>query len=117
MAFQIIDDILDFSGNTKKLGKSALRDLQKGYYTLPLIYALENDKDGRLKELLNNQSLTDSDIDEIILIVNNSNGIDKAKAVADKYTEKAINRIEKLPNCEAKEVIKASVMKLLNRDY
>lgn len=117
MAFQIIDDILDYSGNTKQLGKSALRDLQKGYYTLPLIYALDNDKDGRLKELLNSQSLSEMEIDEIILLVNKYDGINKARKVADKYTEKANDRIAKLPNCEAKEIIKASVLKLLNREY
>lgn len=117
MAFQIIDDILDFSGNTKMLGKSALRDLQKGYYTLPIIYALENDKDGRLKKLLNSESLSETEIDEIMLLVNKYDGINKSKKVADKYTEKAIDRIVKLPNCEAKEIIRASVLKLLNRDY
>lgn len=117
MAFQIIDDILDFNGNTKKLGKSALRDLQKGYYTLPLIYALQNDKDGKLKKLLDSQCLTELEIDEILLLVNKYDGINKAKAVADRYTEKAINRIEKLPDCEAKRIIKASVSKLLNREY
>ncbi len=117
MAFQIIDDILDFSGNTERLGKSALRDLQKGYYTLPLIYALENDKDGRLKKLLNNESLSEIEIEEIILLVNKNSGINRAKAVADKYTERAIERIAKLPDCEAKEIIAASVQKLLNREY
>ncbi|MFA5524599.1 MAG: polyprenyl synthetase family protein [Tissierellales bacterium] len=117
MAFQIIDDILDFSGNTKKLGKSALRDLQKGYYTLPLIFALENDKDGRLKKLLNSEGLSEIEIDKIILLVNKYEGINKAKKVADRYTEKAIDRIEKLPNCESKDIIKASVLKLLNREY
>lgn len=117
MAFQIIDDILDYSGNTERLGKSALRDLQKGYYTLPLIYALENDKDGRLKRLLDSESLSSVEIDEIMLLVDKYDGINRAKKVADKYTEKAIERIEKLPNCESKEIIRGSVLKLLNRDY
>lgn len=117
MAFQIIDDILDYSGSTKKLGKSALRDLEKGYYTLPLIYALENDKEGKLKKLLNSECLSEEETDGIISLVNQYDGIKKAKAIADKYTEKAIIRIEQLPDCEAKEIIKASVLKLLNRDY
>jgi len=117
MAFQIIDDILDFSGDSTKLGKSALRDLQKGYYTLPLIYALEKDKDHKLKELLSNENLSETEINEILFLVNEYDGINKAKLVADRYTEKAIEKIEKLPDCETKEIIRNSILKLLNRDY
>lgn len=117
MAFQIIDDILDFSGDTVKLGKTALRDLQKGYYTLPLIYALEKDKEQKLKGLLNKENLSDSEIKEILILVNEYDGINKARLAADRYTEKAIEKIEKLPDCEAKEIIRSSILKLLNRDY
>lgn len=117
MAFQIIDDILDYSGNTEQLGKLALRDLKRGYYTLPLIFALENDKDGRLKKLLDCETLSNEEIDKIITLVNEYDGIHRAKLVADKYTEKAIERIAKLPDCEAKETIKHAVLKLLNRNY
>ena len=42
MAFQITDDILDYEGVTKKTGKKNGIDFLKGYYTLPLIYALSN---------------------------------------------------------------------------
>lgn len=117
MAFQIIDDILDYSGSTEQLGKTALKDLKKGYYTLPLIFALEKDKDGRLKELLDRETLSNEEMNEIIILVNNYNGISRAKEVADKYTEKAIERIEKLPDCESKEIIRSAILKLLNRKY
>lgn len=117
MAFQIIDDILDYSGNAKQLGKLALKDLKRGYYTLPLIYALEKDNDGRLKQLLDNEALSNEEIDEVIVLVNKYGGIKKAKAIADKYTQKAIEKISKLPDCESKDIINYAVLKLLNRDY
>lgn len=117
MAFQIIDDILDYRGNTEQLGKLALKDLKRGYYTLPLIFALEKDKDGRLKKLLDSETLSNEEIDEIIVLANEYDGINRAKAVAKKYTEKAIEKIEKLPDCESKEIIRHAILKLLNRDY
>ncbi|HEY8803792.1 MAG TPA: polyprenyl synthetase family protein, partial [Clostridium sp.] len=57
MAFQIIDDLLDYSGDTKKLGKSAQSDLIKGYYTLPLIYAMADDAERRIFTILDKSSL------------------------------------------------------------
>lgn len=117
MAFQIIDDILDYDGNTEQLGKSALRDLKRGYYTLPLILALEKDKDDRLLKLIDNKDLSDEETKEIIELVNLYNGTSRAKEVADRYTEKAIARIEKLPNCESKDIIRSTVINLLKRDY
>ena len=40
MLFQIIDDILDYTGDEARVGKTLGNDLKQGYYTLPLIYAL-----------------------------------------------------------------------------
>lgn len=117
MAFQIIDDILDYDGNTGRLGKSALKDLKRGYYTLPLILALEKEQNGKLVKLLDSNSLSDENIEEIIYLVNKYDGIVRAKSIADRYTEKAVERIEKLPDCEAKDIIKSSVKNLLERDY
>ena len=117
MAFQIIDDLLDYSGDSNKLGKSAQSDLIKGYYTLPLIYALDEDTDNKISTILDNTSLNETDVSNIITLVNKSKGIDKARNLADKYTKKAFDYIEKLPNCETKEIIKEITQKLLNRNF
>jgi heptaprenyl diphosphate synthase len=116
MAFQIIDDLLDYSGDTTELGKTAQSDLIKGYYTLPLIYAMSDDKENKISNILNNSSLNDEDVREITILVNKFKGIDKAKNLADKYTKKAFDYIEKLPECESKETIKDITQKLLNRN-
>ncbi|MBU3111419.1 polyprenyl synthetase family protein [Clostridium lacusfryxellense] len=117
MAFQIIDDLLDYSGDTNKLGKSAQSDLIKGYYTLPLIYAMTEDVNDEISTILDNSTLNDSDISKVIILVNKYNGIDKARNLADKYTKKAFEYIERLPNCESKEIIKDVSRKLLNRNF
>ena len=47
VAFQIIDDILDFSDDQSHVGKSTRNDLKKGYFTLPVIFAIQGEKIGR----------------------------------------------------------------------
>ncbi|MCB2319726.1 polyprenyl synthetase family protein [Clostridium tagluense] len=116
MAFQIIDDLLDYSGDASKLGKNAQSDLVKGYYTLPLIYAMAEDCENKISIILDNTSLNDEDIKQITILIKKYNGIDKAQNLADKYTKKAFDYIEKLPDCESKEIIKAVTQKLLNRN-
>ncbi len=115
MAFQIIDDLLDYSGDTKKLGKNAQSDLIKGYYTLPLIYAMADDAEHRISVILEKSSLSNDDVTNIIILVNKYKGIEKAQNLADKYTKKAFDFIEKLPECESKVIIKDITQKLLNR--
>jgi heptaprenyl diphosphate synthase len=117
MAFQIIDDLLDYSGDTYKLGKSAQSDLIKGYYTLPLIYAMSADNEKRISTILDNSSLNDENVREITELVNKYKGIEKAQNLADKYTKKAFDYIEKLPECESKKVIKDITEKLLSRNF
>ncbi|WP_148097592.1 polyprenyl synthetase family protein [Clostridium tagluense] len=116
MAFQIIDDLLDYSGDASKLGKNAQSDLVKGYYTLPLIYAMAEDFENKISIILDNTSLNDEDVKQITILIEKYNGIDKAQNLADKYTKKAFDYIEKLPDCESKEIIKAVTKKLLNRN-
>jgi heptaprenyl diphosphate synthase len=117
MAFQIIDDLLDYSGDTDELGKSAQSDLIKGDYTLPLIYAMAEDKENKISTILDNSSLNSENVREITKLVNEYKGIDKAQNLADKYTKKAFDYIEKLPDCESKETIKDITQKLLNRNF
>ena len=117
MAFQIIYDLLDYSGDTYKLGKSAQSDLIKGYYTLPLIYAMAADKEKRISSILDNSSLNDENVREITELVNKYEGVEKAQNLADKYTKKAFDYIEKLPECESKKVIKDITEKLLSRNF
>jgi heptaprenyl diphosphate synthase len=117
MAFQIIDDLLDYSGDASKLGKTAQSDLIKGYYTLPLIYAMAEDRENRISTILDNSSLNDEDVKEITKLVHDYKGIDKAQNLADKYTKKAFDYIDKLPECHSKEIIKDIAKKLLNRKF
>ncbi|MTI71932.1 MAG: polyprenyl synthetase family protein [Firmicutes bacterium] len=117
MAFQIIDDLLDYKGDNKSLGKEAQRDLIKGYYTLPLIFAINKDKNNDIRRILNSDILDDNDIEKILELVNKYEGVKKARNVAKKYTFRAYDNIEKLPDCKWKNVIKEIAKGLLERKY
>jgi heptaprenyl diphosphate synthase len=116
MAFQIIDDILDYNSSTEVVGKPTGNDLREGIYTLPLIYALNVDN-SRLLPLLSKDSYNNEDIAEMIAITNKLGGIDKARASAKKYTERAFRRINKLPESENRQILIDITQKLLWREY
>jgi len=116
MAFQIIDDILDYTSEDNQLGKPTGNDLKEGIYTLPLIYALKEDKTRLLPILLKN-NYTDDDIDLLIRLSIDLGGVDKAKALAKCYTDRAFKKISTLPECESKNFLTRFCEDLLFRKY
>lgn len=116
MAFQIIDDILDYVSDTQTLGKDSANDLKDGLYTLPLIYVLE-DKPAELLEILNQENYTDQDISKIYKLVYELGGIEKARSLAKKYTKKAYKLIDKLPENPYREILREITTVLLDRSY
>lgn len=116
MAFQIIDDILDFSSDELVIGKPVGNDLKEGIFTLPLIYALQRDS-GELEGILKMESYSSNDIKRIVEIVNNSGGIDMARELAKKYTEKTFKHISVLPESNNKRILLEVTEKLLIRDF
>lgn len=107
MAFQIIDDILDFSENVDLVGKTLRNDLKKGYYTLPVIFAIQKEK------------RVDDDLSEEMLLslIEKHKGIEQAQALAKKYTARANKRIKSLPDGEYKQVVMGLAELLLDRKY
>ena len=70
MAFQIQDDILDFQGQEKIMGKEIGQDIDSGVYTLPLVIALKNDNNNYIHNLLLKDNLKKEEINYIINRVN-----------------------------------------------
>lgn len=84
VAFQITDDILDFTEDKDKLGKPVLLDIRRGNYTLPLIYALKNSSPKIIKNIINAD-----DLKQVRKLVDMSGGIDYSRKVALLYLNKA----------------------------
>lgn len=103
MAFQITDDILDYVGTEKELGKPAGSDLKQGNVTLPAIYALRySEQRETLRNWIVNKEI-DSNMEEILTIIRTCGGIEYSRALARKYLQKARQVIDELSNIPAKE--------------
>ncbi|WP_308556765.1 polyprenyl synthetase family protein [uncultured Lactobacillus sp.] len=119
MAFQLKDDILDYTSESSVLNKPVLADVVNGVYTGPLIFALEKDQDHQLHDLVKKgKKLTTADLRKIDRLVKNNGGIRDAEALATDYTNNALNLLEEhfqqYPNSK---IIKQMINKLLKRQY
>ncbi|WEG73303.1 polyprenyl synthetase family protein [Vagococcus intermedius] len=115
MAFQILDDVLDYSSTEETLHKPVLEDIRNGNYTLPLIYAMqENPQAFSLLETKDN--LSDHDIKQLVAAISHYKGIEKAQALATRYTDKALSEINKLPDIPEKKQLIDLTKKLLHRE-
>ena len=116
MAFQILDDVLDFTQDALTLGKPALEDMKQGVYSLPLIYAMRRDRAAFLPLLAKKETIGSEDAAEILGLVRRHGGVEKAQEVAQKYTNKAITRIKKLPDGTSKSIMLELTASLLQRE-
>jgi octaprenyl-diphosphate synthase len=92
LAFQLVDDLLDFTASAKQLGKPVLSDLKEGKVTLPLIYAMENGH-GDARELVT-QVLKEKGFDSVrpetlAAMVQESGALDRARNLAYDYARRA----------------------------
>jgi len=117
MAFQIIDDILDYTGNESEIKKPVGNDLRSGLVTLPLICALQNDTAGELTRLVQPDIFPHSDVDRILFLTKSLGGIDAARLYAQRFTARALREIEQLPRGTAQQNMEQLAKKLLIRTY
>lgn len=93
MAFQIIDDVLDFIGDEQTLGKPAGNDLRQGTITLPLIYAVARTGSPRLRALVESGAPSDAEVSAAIAEVLAAGGVDAAMAEARRFIAQATSHI------------------------
>lgn len=123
MAFQIIDDILDFESTEGIMRKPVGRDVAEGLCTLPLIHALRADEAG-MRALLSglrpggkegpvDEGVVKAVLDRTVAL----GGVEAAKLEASRVTARARAAIATLPSCEAKARLEGLTEKLLSRSY
>ncbi len=96
MCFQIVDDLLDFTGSSDNLGKKPLQDLSNGKITLPLIIALEKARKKDFSKatlILNNSKFDSKNIDFLYNLILKEDAIEDSRKVLNKFTNKALNNI------------------------
>lgn len=118
MAFQITDDILDFTATEEVLGKPVGSDIRQGVITLPAIYAIKFDPHGQeLNRLLASPENCSQRTEEIIDMVINSDGIEYAYQVTQKYADLAIRQLQLLPDVPVRKDLADMVSFVSGRDY
>ena len=118
-AFQLRDDILDYTTRSSTFKKPVLLDVKDGIYSGPLIFALQNDDNNHLHELVKmGKDLTQDQLHEIENLVNHLGGVERAQKLADQYTEKALASLKKhWPDNENRALIEQLTGRLLKRQY
>jgi heptaprenyl diphosphate synthase len=120
MAFQIQDDILDYDGDGKKLGKDPGKDLLCGIPTLPLIEAMEIEKvkpktEQVLHQLMAKQKLSKREAGKAVDLVISLGGLEAAKKLSHTYAERAFHDIDSLGNEQVSTILKGLFIKLSTR--
>ncbi|GAB6933060.1 polyprenyl synthetase family protein [Calditerricola satsumensis] len=117
MAFQITDDILDYTGTEETLGKPVGSDLKQGIVTLPALYALATSpRAGVLREWIATQRVADH-LPEALAIVRDSGGIAFAKELAARYLNRALEALRILPDVPARRTLEAIARFVGHRSY
>ncbi|GLV56891.1 heptaprenyl diphosphate synthase subunit II [Dictyobacter sp. S3.2.2.5] len=109
IAFQIIDDILDYTEDQSTIGKPAGNDLRQGMVTLPLIYALQgasqNGHQQQIQTLLNSDKHEEKDILEVVDWVTHSYGVEQSLQEAQNFGRKAREALHHFPASPDRDVL------------
>lgn len=117
LAFQIYDDILNFSLELGDEQKPLLTDVQQGIFTLPLLIARDQAPEIIRPYLEAPDTLTRDELIQLAIHVDKTGGRSGALACAEKFTNKALSEIQQLPAGDSREVLKVVATQLLERNY
>ena len=106
MAFQIVDDILDFAGNEGDLGKPVGSDLRQGIITLPAICFLEaHPEDGTVARVLRGRGEGDDEVRAAVEAIKKSGAIESSTAEAKTFAARSRDALSVLPHNEYRQAM------------
>ncbi|KAK1753047.1 mitochondrial putative hexaprenyl pyrophosphate synthase [Echria macrotheca] len=113
LAFQLVDDMLDYTRSGQELGKPAGADLELGLATAPLLFAWKTMPE--LGALVGRKFEREGDVARARDLVMQSDGIQQTRALAEDYADQAIQAISGFPDSEAKDGLIEMAVKTLQR--
>ena len=120
MAFQLVDDLLDFTSRETVLGKPVGNDLREGKVTLPLVYALEqasSEERRRVETILRERNYDRVPFPQILAMVERYGGIARVKERAQAFTEKARGIINEFPDSPYQRALYSVTELITERDH
>lgn len=108
MVFQIVDDIIDIFSDPADSGKTPGTDLREGVFTLPVLYALNEDSPAgrRLRTLLDAPVDTDERVTEALHLLTETQGRDRALADVHRWVTRANEHLSALPDTPAARALR-----------
>jgi len=120
MAFQLVDDLLDFTAREQVLGKPVGGDLKEGKVTLPLVYALERcspAERAKIETVLRERSYDSVSFREVYGIVERGGGFERVRERANHFTEKSRQIIGEFPESPYQRALYAVTELVIERDH
>ena len=114
LAFQLVDDMLDYTTSTAELGKPAGADLELGLATAPLLFAWKDNQ--QLGVLVGRKFSLEGDVQLARELVSRSDGLEQTRVLAQAYADKAAQAISTFPDSEAKEGLLEMCVKTMKRN-
>lgn len=107
MIFQIVDDMIDIFSDPSKSGKTPGTDLREGVFTLPVLYALEEDSEvgEQLRQELTGPVTSDEQLEKVLDLLRRSTGADKTRTVIKHYLSTAQEYLKDLPDVPATQAL------------
>ncbi len=115
LAFQIVDDIFDFTSSAEALGKPAGADLASGNITAPVLFALEEKP--HLETLIDRGLADSDDLAEAIALVKESSGIGRSRDLALYHAGLALDCLHALAPTESREALAEVTRYVTSRLY
>lgn len=116
-AFQIIDDVLDYSGDAATIGKSLGDDLAEGKTTLPLIYVMQHGTPGQAAVVRGALQAADRErFDAVLSAVQSTSALDYAHGQAVAAAQRAVAALTGLPDSEARQALTELALLSVERD-
>ena len=120
IAFQIVDDLLDFTGDAQSVGKPIGSDLREGKVTLPLIHLLRQQNDGVgsriVRDIIASHTVTDDQWSQLLRSLKEHASIDYAYRRAEEYAERAKKPLSAFPPSAERDALLALPDYVLSRD-
>jgi len=105
MAFQVVDDILDFTGDAREMGKPVGGDLMQGTLTLPAMMFMERNPRDELVQQIFEARGDRAKVDRVIQMVRESTILDECYKVAAGFCDQARHELEGLPDKDCRKAM------------
>jgi geranylgeranyl pyrophosphate synthase len=117
MAFQIIDDILDFTSEQTTMGKPVASDLRQGLVTLPALYYLENNpSDNDMRTILESNFCDENCLNRLLVSIRESGAVQQSHEEAWLYVKKGLNGLDKLPKSKERKALEDLAEYIVDRE-